>query len=63
MKWKKAKTDSLPDECETVLISVHGVFHSANYVKVMKGFRISDGGYFLIKDHEIYWTELTPPAP
>jgi hypothetical protein len=64
MKWFNSKENELPEHDQKVLISIDGVYQSARFDKVLKGFQINDGGYFLVKHTQIYWTtDFTDPQP
>jgi hypothetical protein len=62
MKWFNSYENELPEPDQKVLISINRVYHSARFDKSLKGFQISDGGFFLVKQTQIYWTtDFTDP--
>ena len=60
MIWYNTEHE-MPEDGVKYLISVKGVYHVATFVKSMKGFKLHDGGFFLLTEGPVYWTIINTP--
>lgn len=65
MKWLNSNLDGLPADKQEVFISVDGVYHLAVYNQSAGMFHVKDDATqsFLLKNHVIYWMEISPDNP
>lgn len=62
-EWKNTCKGELPKNNQDVIISVDGIYFTAIYSAVEKGFKLKYelGKFFLVENAVIYWKALTPP--
>ena len=62
IKWKNTSKDELPKNVQDVLISVDGVYYTAIYDAIEKGFKLKNElKFFPVKNTIIYWKAIYPP--
>ena len=63
MKWCNAQLDELPDDGDTVLASVNGIYYLAIFNEASRKFlsREDPDKGFSAEDYLIYWTPFTDP--
>jgi hypothetical protein len=63
MQWYNAQRDTLPEDGQTVLISVNGVYYIALFDKVGNSFALKDRPElrFNADEYLIYWTDFVDP--